>query len=159
MVEAQEDYHFIGRLLFRASRLLSNMVTEEFSDFKIGKGQVFSLLAIYDNEGLCQKDICEDYNLDKAAVGRSLKKLESKNFIKRVTDPDDKRRKRVFLAEKGKNFRPECMRRLRNIENNIRGALGREETENFKIAIKKICDSLEGCSAGGIRETTGKERN
>lgn len=151
MNQSPEDINSMGRLLSKASRLLDNRIMKEFSDYNIGGGQLYSMLAVYEEEGMCQKDICEIYDLNKAAVGRSLKKLENKGFIERKPDPEDERRKRVYIGEKGQSFRPECMKRMRKIEEDLRVVLTPEEIDIFKEAIEKICKTLEeGCEGGRV---------
>lgn len=159
MREDRLEINSVGRLLSRASRSLNSRIMGEFSDCGIGVGQLYSLLALYDNEGICQNDICDIYSLDRSAVGRSLKKLEDKGFIERRPDPEDNRRKRVYLREKGKDFRSECMKRLKSMENDIRGVLTPKETKVFVNAIEKICKALECGAVDDKSELAGEDFN
>lgn len=159
MSNVQLQVHPLGRLLSRASRLLDTRIIEDFSDHDMGPGQLYSLLALYDEEGLCQRDICETYGLDKAAVGRALKKLEDKDFVERRSDPEDRRIKRVYLSEKAKSFRSECFDRLKTIEEDLMDVLTPHEENIFRRVIQKMCEALEcdsGEDKGGI---SGNESN
>lgn len=150
-------YQFIGRKLSKASRLLNKRIIEDFSDYDIGIGQLFALLALYDEEGRCQNEICEIYNLNKAAVGRSLKKLEKKGFIERKPAPEDKRIKRVYLQEKGRSFRSKCMQCLENIEKEISSDISPKELEIFNKVIEKTCEALKCDSKGEKSEESRVE--
>lgn len=62
----------------------------------------FFILNILDNEdGLILRELAEIVDRDKSAVLRHIDGLEQKNFITRVTDPKDKRRKSLLVTKRG----------------------------------------------------------
>lgn len=120
---------------------------------------MYSLLALYESDGLSQQEICNIYNLDEAAVGRCLKKLEDKDFISREPDPEDRRFKRAYLEARGENFRLECMERLENIENTLVSSLDEKEIKNLEESLKKICGSIEGNRKGEKSQESNGEKS
>lgn len=76
---------------------------EKFSEKKIELTiEQFFILNILDNEdGLILRELAEIVDRDKSAVLRHIDGLEQNNFITRVTDPKDKRRKSLLVTKRG----------------------------------------------------------
>lgn len=137
------DANPIGKYLSITHRAHTSLVDKKFKEkFNISHGQVFILIKIYKNEGINQRKLCEEYNLDKAGVGRIIKKLEDKNLIKSKPDPKDKRKKMIFLTEKAKDLKPEFVELLETVETKTKNNLTEEEIDIFLKILKKIYDNL-----------------
>lgn len=55
--------------------------------------------------GVTQEELRRLYCLDKSTVARRAAKLESAGYIRRLPSPDDRRRKQLFVTEKGNALR------------------------------------------------------
>lgn len=73
-------------------------------------------------QGITQDDIARKFQIDKGAVARSVKKLEDREFIRRIPDPENRRKYLIFLTEKGEQTIPE----LNAIEKNGRKLSARD---------------------------------
>jgi len=51
------------------------------------------------NAPLCQKDIEAEYGLSAATVSELIQGMENKGLIRRETDPEDRRRKRLMIDD------------------------------------------------------------
>ena len=58
------------------------------------------ILALCRGPGRSQDELAKDICIDKSGVARALVSLESKGFVERKTDPENKRRTLVFPTEK-----------------------------------------------------------
>ena len=58
------------------------------------------VLSICRNPGSSQDELAKNICIDKSGVARALAALESKGFVERKTDPENKRRTLVFPTEK-----------------------------------------------------------
>ncbi|SDC68184.1 MULTISPECIES: MarR family winged helix-turn-helix transcriptional regulator [unclassified Candidatus Frackibacter] len=132
----------IAKYLSIAYRAQASLLNKKLADYDIGRGQYPFLIALYHQDGICQQDLCKIYDIDKAAAGRAVKKLEEKGFIKRERDPKDKRCYLLYLTEKSRNFKPVFLNILQSIEEEIKSDLTQEEVEIFMKIIKKICKNL-----------------
>ncbi len=133
----------IGKHISIVYRALNSEIDEELSEFNITRSQYPYLFALYHEEGIPQKALCERYNLDKGTVGRTLDKLEKKNLIKRKKDPKDNRKHLIYLTEKSKELEPELRTRMQKIEENITQGLTEEEISAFFNVIKTIYNNLD----------------
>jgi DNA-binding MarR family transcriptional regulator len=53
-----------------------------------------------------QDRFVQHYHLDKGTIARAVRKLEDGGYIRRITDPDNRRAVRLFLTEKGEGAIP-----------------------------------------------------
>lgn len=123
-------------------RALLSQLQDRLSDYEITVGSFHLLFPLYEEDGVYQKKLCEIFGLDKATVGRGLKKLEEKGFVRREEDQDDRRRNLVYLTEKSKELEPEFVEILESIEERSKKGLSSEEMENLRKTIRKICLNL-----------------
>ena len=134
----------IGKYLSITHRAHTSLVDKKFKEkFNLSHGQVFILINIYRDEGICQHRLCEEYNLDKSGVGRILKKLEDKNLVMRKSDPEDKRKKLIYLTDKAKDMKDDFKKLLKEIEEQMRQGLTEQEIETVNTILKKIYNNLD----------------
>ena len=72
----------------------------------LSAGQVPVLMLLYKEQNIMQETLVRHYRLDKGTIARAVKKLEDAGFIRRITDPDNRRAVRLFLTEKGEQVAP-----------------------------------------------------
>ena len=132
----------IGKYLSIARRAHAALLDKQLAESDISHGQILLLATLYKKDGICQQTLCQMYNLNKAAVGRGLNKLSKIGFITKETDPEDKRKKLIYLTSKAKNFEAEFKEILEASEERLRSDLSEEEIEIFLTVIKKICSNL-----------------
>ncbi|AGB41310.1 transcriptional regulator [Halobacteroides halobius DSM 5150] len=132
----------IGKYLSMTYRAHVSLLNKKLKPYDISHGQILLLIALYNQEGICQHQICQMYNLNKAAVGRGIKKLEEIGFITKQTDPNDKRKNLIYLTNKAKNFETKFREILCTVENEVRRDLSKKEIKTFLKVINKINHNL-----------------
>lgn len=55
--------------------------------------------------GITQEDLRRKYAQDKSTIARRAAKLEAQGYLERRPHPEDKRRKQLFITEKGRALR------------------------------------------------------
>ncbi|GAB6138216.1 MarR family winged helix-turn-helix transcriptional regulator [Halanaerobaculum tunisiense] len=133
----------IGKYLSMAHRAHATLLNQKLVPYNLGYGQIFLLITLYNQEGICQQTICEMYNLNKAAVGRGIKKLEKQDLITKETDPQDNRRQLIYLTDKAREFKPKFEEILTAVETEIRQDLTKEEIKTFLQVSQKIYSNLK----------------
>ncbi len=63
-------------------------------------------MSLYQMEGSSQDGLALSRGFDKTMIAKSVVRLEEEGFIRRVTDENDRRVKRLYLTEKSRNLRP-----------------------------------------------------
>lgn len=83
-------------------RRVQALVVEASVDLGLSYAEFSMLLVLFDKEGCSQDDMTTVLNVDKAAITRVIKKLEDKEYIFRKQDGEDRRLKRIYLTDKGR---------------------------------------------------------
>ena len=89
------------------SRLSTRYVGGEMIRMGFGPGQFFLLSELYAEEGLSQDELSRRLGVDKSNTSRAISKLEQYGLVKRQSDPQNHRVKKVYLRPKAHKVRNE----------------------------------------------------
>ena len=134
---------YIGKYLSIARRAHAALLDKKLKSYDISHGQILLLVTLYKTEGINQHHLCQIFDLDKAGVNRSMKKLQKNGYIYKEPDSEDKRKKKIFLTDKARQFKPKLLEILKSVENQVRGNLTEKEIDKFLKTMKKICTNLD----------------
>ena len=93
-------YEEFGRWISILYRQFQVFINNELKDLDITSGEYIYLIKLYENKELTQEDLAGIYYIDKAAITRSIRRLEDKGYIKRIKNQRDKRSYRIQVTEK-----------------------------------------------------------
>lgn len=88
------------------ARALDSISNIEFKEYDLTKGQYLYLVRIYENPGIIQEKVAEMIKVDRTTAARAIKKLEMNGLIEKREDPHNKKIKKLFPTEKGKQVYP-----------------------------------------------------
>ncbi|MBM7571703.1 MarR family winged helix-turn-helix transcriptional regulator [Aquibacillus albus] len=88
------------------ARALDSISNIEFKEYELTKGQYLYIVRIYENPGIIQEKLADMIKVDRTTAARAIKKLEVNGFIERKEDKHNKKIKKLFPTEKGKNVYP-----------------------------------------------------
>ncbi|MDF9763420.1 MULTISPECIES: MarR family winged helix-turn-helix transcriptional regulator [Peribacillus] len=109
------------------ARALDSISNIEFKEYDLTKGQYLYLVRICENPGIIQEKLAEMIKVDRTTAARAIKKLEINGFIEKKEDKHNKKIKKLFPTEKGKNVYPFIKRE--NDYSNIVALAGFSERE------------------------------
>lgn len=139
------------------SRYSNLFAMRNLQKFDIGYAEYGVLMYLAANENTNQEAIAQHYSIDKGAIAKTMKKLESKNFVDRQTNKKNQREKIITLTELGKSIIEE-MRTLQNEWNNLLlQGITQEDIELFTKLTQKISQNAANYINGGSQhENEGK---
>ncbi len=126
---------FISILYREHAKYLNEKVKDEDLSF----GLYPLLIKIYNNEGIIQEQLAQNFHLNESTITRNLKKLEDKGFIERIPE---KRTKRIEITGKGAKTAQKVMDYDEEWDSKIKEIIGQREYDNFKNALRKISEEL-----------------
>jgi DNA-binding MarR family transcriptional regulator len=88
-----------GFILNDVARLLRTAFDRRVKSLGLTRSQWWVLNHLFRNDGVTQSELAEILEVEKATLGRLLDRLEAKGWVRRESDADDRRAKRVFLTE------------------------------------------------------------
>jgi DNA-binding MarR family transcriptional regulator len=130
----------IGPLLGKTVKILDFFVQEYFNraTLDLTKEQMVVLKKLSFEDGLNQNELAFLTLRNKSSLTRLLSKMETKKYIKREQDSIDKRIKRVFITEKGKEIFQKSRPAIKNIITRIEQNISEEEKQEMIKTLKKI---------------------
>ena len=105
-----------GFILNDVSRLMRTTFDRRAKSIGLTRSQWWVLTHLYRRDGLVQAELAEILEIERPTLGRLLDRLEAKGWLRRETDPGDRRVKRVYLTDE---VNP-AMKSLRQIAADLR---------------------------------------
>ena len=103
-MDATESKKLIGKMI-RANRLHRSYVEKITRDAGIHRSQHHILIYLMKaTTPPSQKELAAAFEITPAAIAMSLKKMEQKGLIERITSPEDSRVNLIAISEKGKEI-------------------------------------------------------
>jgi DNA-binding MarR family transcriptional regulator len=91
------------------------LIAAELAPFRIGSGQYIFLMAIAGKERITQKALSKELLIDKTTTAKAISKLEAEGYVRRKSDPEDKRYHLLYLTEEGRAVVPKVQRALDHV--------------------------------------------
>lgn len=96
----EEDFDSnIGFLVNDVARLMRTLYDRRMAPLGLTRSQWWVLNHLYFHEGISQTELAAILDIEKAALGRLLDRMEAKGLVARRQDEKDKRTRRVYLTE------------------------------------------------------------
>lgn len=88
--------------LYTASNSINRLYRPLLNNLGITYPQYLVFLALWENDGISMSQLTERTSLDKGFLTTIIKSIDEKQFITLESDPNDKRKKIIYLSKKGK---------------------------------------------------------
>jgi DNA-binding MarR family transcriptional regulator len=138
------DIDVPAALISYSYRALQKAFARELADYHLGWGHFAILVAVYEKEGRSQDGLALSRGFDKTMIAKSVVRLEEGGLICRKVDPKDKRVKRLYLTEKGRDLREEIQRIGHQLNGSLLEGLGPDEAEQAMKILRKIAINAAG---------------
>ncbi len=138
------DIKVPAALISYSYRALQKAFARELADYHIGWGHYAILMALYETEGRSQEGLALSRGFDKTMIAKSVVRLEEEGLIYRKVDPKDRRVKRLYLTEKGRDLRAEIQRIGHRLNCSLLADLGPDEAEQAMEILRKIAINAAG---------------
>ncbi|QSZ67805.1 MarR family transcriptional regulator [Methanofollis aquaemaris] len=128
----------LGALVSVIHRTHHIIIDERMKRYGLSSGQLFTLIHLAHQQGITQETLARRFHVDKGTVARAVRRLEDTGYIRRTTDPDDRRAVRIFLTEKGEEIVPEIVRIDQEWEEEVCAGLTDEEQKMVRTLLRAI---------------------
>jgi DNA-binding MarR family transcriptional regulator len=140
---AGSDTSNLGFLLAKASQHWNDLLAARFAARGFGEvrpsyGSV--LLPLFEDDGLRMGEIARRARLSKQTMTTLVRLCERDGLVARSRDADDARAFRVWLTERGLEFRPVASDILRELDDMVLAALGAGRRTALARALKGVMD-------------------
>ena len=100
------------------------------------------LLLIGSFEGLSQDELAAQMKIDKGAVAKTVKSMEQNGYILRRQDEKDRRRKGLYLTDKGRAALPVIRAQKKSYEVVLTAGMSEAEKEQFYLLAQRAAANL-----------------
>ena len=107
------------------------------------------LLAIGRREGQLQKDLARRLLVVKSNVTGLLGRLEARGLVRRVSDRDDGRARRVFLTPQGHRLLARSSRCQADVVRTMGGNLSERQLRDLRSIMRTVGETLDSALAEG----------
>lgn len=125
------------------ARALDSISNIEFKEYNLTKGQYLYLVRICENPGIIQEKLAEMIKVDRTTAARAIKKLEMNGFIKKMDDDHNKKIKKLFPTEKGKDVFPVIKRENDHSNSVALAGFSEKEAETIIHLLQRIRKNVE----------------
>ena len=116
-----------GAVVSLVSRSKFVFLNNRLRPLGLSAGQFPVLMLLAKEQNIMQDRLVRHYNLDKGTIARAVRKLEDGGYIRRITDPGNRRAVRLFLTGKGEGSIPLLQAINREWEDQISAGLSKDE--------------------------------
>lgn len=138
--EAFEFYDAPGHLIRRAQQIAVSIFMEETAEYDLTPVQFALLEVLRHEQGLDQVTLANRVALDASTSGSAVGRLEAKGLVVRRFDPDDRRRRLLYLTEAGEALVLRMRAAVVSAQQRILEPLAPAEREAFCELLRKLVD-------------------
>lgn len=95
---APDDERYIGHMIVDVARLLRTVCDRRVRKVGLTRAQWLAVARLHHRPGLSQSEVADLLEVENATACRLLDRLESKKWIERRLDKNDRRVKRIYLT-------------------------------------------------------------
>ncbi|GEK90169.1 DNA-binding transcriptional regulator, MarR family [Alkalibacterium putridalgicola] len=125
------------------ARALDSIANIEFKELALTRGQYLYLVRIDENPGIIPDRLADLVKVDRTTASRAINKLVKQDFIEKNPDPDNRKIKRLFPTDKGKEAADYIRRENRHSNGVALEGLTQEEKKNLSVLLEKVKNNIE----------------
>lgn len=135
----------IGFLVASTFSNLNNLLSRKLmeANIELPSEQSKLLNFISYHEGITQQELAAWIHKLKPGVSRMADQLEQRQFIERRYDSKDRRNKRIYVTEKGRDLLVEIRQVQKFVLASLHEGINPDDLEVFKTVIKKVRDNAQ----------------
>jgi DNA-binding MarR family transcriptional regulator len=125
------------------SRLSTLFVGREMSRLGFGPGQFFILSELYKHAGVSQDDLSRRLGIDKSNTSRALAKLEKYGLIRRESDANNHRIKKIYLEPKAHEIKTKFIHIQQKWNAELLQGFADDKIAELFVYLKKMAQNAE----------------
>lgn len=133
----------LGYLVNHLARSFARALHHEISPFGVVPGQFAQLLALYEQDDVTQRELCERVRIEQPTMANTLARMERDGLIQRHPDPEDRRQARIVLTEHARSLEPGLTAAARRVNAAAVAGLEPRDVERFVEMLQHLSHNLD----------------
>jgi DNA-binding MarR family transcriptional regulator len=131
-----------GHLVRDAHKAFSRCLASEISRYDISFKHYYYLLALFEEDEITQVELSERVGMNRATVTSVVDTMEAQGLVKRVRDPDDRRKINVVLTAKGARLRRPLLESITDVQRTALKGIAERDLDKFRTTMERIIENL-----------------
>ena len=137
-----------GYLVRDTHLLFAKALRTRLQTHQITPGQWYFLRALWDEEGLSQRELSRRVGTTEPTTVSALRLLARNGMIERVRNPKDRRTINIFLTERARAMKAELMPIAIEVNDVATAGLSDEEFTQLRALLQKVRENLSAAAQG-----------
>jgi DNA-binding MarR family transcriptional regulator len=133
----------LGYQVNHMARLFEYLLRLRIEGHGVVPGQFAQILALYEEEPLTQRELCERVQIEQSTMAYTLQRMERAGLIERLVDPDDGRRAQITLTPRARALEGTLVSAARQVNNTAVRGMSDAEVAAFMSGMEKMIENLE----------------
>jgi DNA-binding MarR family transcriptional regulator len=133
----------LGYQVNHLARLLAQALQRRIAAYGIAPGQFAQLLALFEEDGLTQRELCERVRIEQPTMANTLQRMERDGLVRREPDPVDGHRARVLLTGRARSLEVPLTAAAREVNAVATTGLRDREVGAFMATLARVIANLE----------------
>lgn len=132
-----------AHLIRRTHQIAVGIFTEEAADVGVTPVQFAILSALMDEPGQDQVSLAARVAFDAATSGSVIGRLEARGWVRREADPQDRRRKRLWITPEGRAMALQLRRAATRTQERLMSPLTESERQQLAALLTRLVGTHE----------------
>ncbi len=132
-----------GYLANYMARLFATRLQQRIKPLGLAPAQFMTLLTLWDEDGLTQKQLVERLNVEQATMANTLVRMERDGLVLRKPHPADARSQQVWLTGKARALEEPATTAARAVNTDAGAGLSEDEWNRFLSLMRRVIDTLQ----------------
>lgn len=133
----------LGYQVNHLARLLANALATRIAPYGVVPGQFAQLLALFEQDGLTQRELCDRVRIEQATMAKTLQRMQRDGLVRCDPDPDDRRRIRVYLTDHARAIESDVTAAARAVNASATAGLTDDEAARYLSLTAQLIQNLE----------------
>ncbi len=109
MTDSQRSEGNLSHAAREVHRAFARALQNRISSHGVSMGQWYFLRALWDEDGLTQRELSQRVGMMEPTTVTALNNMERQDLVRRVRNPHDRRKVNIFLTPKGRALRTDIL--------------------------------------------------
>lgn len=132
-----------GYLANHMARLFAQALLERIAPLGIVPGQFPALLALWEKDGVTQKELVARLDIEQATMANTLTRMERDGLIRRTKHPSDARAQQIWLTARAKRIRDSAYDAANTVNARALSELSAQERDFFIDCMSRVIAAMQ----------------
>ncbi len=133
----------VGLLLASVRRRQRQITETHLKGLGLSVQQFWVLVALHERAGVCLADLVASLPMDQPTASRVVASLGQRSLVTQVSDPTDRRRRRLVLTRKGATLAPRLAQIAAQLRDALESRFSGREIATLRSLLTRILESLD----------------